>query len=65
LRCQGSKSVQHHAATVALHFMHYSFCRPHMSLEGKTPAQAAGVTSRRWTVEDVVRLLEAAENSKS
>jgi hypothetical protein len=36
-----------------------------VSLKGKTPAQAVGVTSRRWTVEDVVRLLEAAENSKT
>jgi IS1 family transposase len=60
-----SKSVEHHAAAVALHFMHYNFCRPHLSLKGRTPAQAAGVTSRRWTVEDVVRLLEEAQNSKS
>jgi len=60
-----SKSVEHHAAAVALHFTHYNFCRPHMRLKGKTPAQAAGVTSRRWTVEDLVRLLEDAENSKA
>jgi IS1 family transposase len=60
-----SKSVEHHAAAVALHFMHYNFCRPHLTLKGKTPAQAAGVTSRRWTVEDLVRLLEESENSKS
>lgn len=60
-----SKSVQHHAAAVALHFMHYNFCRPHLSLKGKTPAQAAGVTTRRWAVEDLIRLLEEAENPKS
>jgi hypothetical protein len=33
-------------------------------LKGKTPAQAAGVTSRRWTAADMVRLLEEAENPK-
>jgi IS1 family transposase len=60
-----SKKVENLAAAVAIHFMHYNFCRVHMSLKGKTPAQAAGVTSRRWTVEDMIRLLEQAENSKT
>jgi hypothetical protein len=36
-----------------------------MSLQGRTPAQAAGVTSRCWTVEDLIRLLEEAQNPKS
>jgi IS1 family transposase len=60
-----SKKVENLAAAVALHFMHYNFCRPHMSLKGRTPAQAAGVTSRRWISEDIVRLLEEAEKPKS
>lgn len=60
-----SKKVENLAAAVAVHFMHYNFCRPHMTLKGRTPAQAAGVTSRRWTAEDMIRLLEEAENSKS
>ena len=60
-----SKKVENLAAAVAIHFMHYNFCRPHMSLKGRTPAQAAGVTSRRWLVEDMVRLLVEAEKSKS
>lgn len=59
-----SKKVENLAAAVAIHFMHYNFCRPHMSLKGKTPAQAAGVTSRRWTIEDVIRLLDEGRNSK-
>ena len=53
-----SKKVENHAAAVALHFFVYNFARPHMSLKGKTPAQAAGVESRRWTSEDVAALLE-------
>ena len=59
-----SRKLENHAAAVALHFFHYNFCRPHLTLKGKTPAQAAGVTSRRWTTADMVRLLEEAENSK-
>lgn len=56
-----SKKVENHAAACAVHFFYYNFCRPHMSLKGKTPCQAAGVTEVRWTVEDVVRLLTDAE----
>jgi len=53
---------------VALHFMHYNFCRPHRSLRTErdnrvTPAMAAGIASRPWTVEDLVRLLEEAERA--
>jgi IS1 family transposase len=60
-----SKKLENHVAAVALHFFHYNFCRPHMTIKGRTPAQAAGVTSRRWAIEDMVRLLAEAENSKS
>lgn len=52
-----SKKVENLIAAVAIHYMHYNFCRQHMSLYGRTPAQAAGVTTRRWTVQDVVSLL--------
>ena len=53
-----SKKVENLIASVALHYMWYNFCRPHMSLGGKTPAMAAGVETRRWTVQDVISLLE-------
>ena len=52
-----SKKLENHVAAVALHFFHYNFCRPHMSLKGRTPAQAAGVETRRWTVAELVGLL--------
>ncbi|MEA2559525.1 MAG: hypothetical protein QOH06_1029 [Acidobacteriota bacterium] len=52
-----SKKVENHTAHVAIHFFHYNFCRQHMSLKGRTPAQAAGVDARRWSTEDMVRLL--------
>ena len=54
-----SKKIENHAHSVALHFMHYNFCRQHKSLKGVSPAMAAGVTDRLWDIEDVVRLVDA------
>ena len=57
-----SKKVENHTAHVAVHFFHYNFCRQHLSLKGKTPAMAAGVEARRWSVEDMIRLLPDAKD---
>ena len=46
--------------TVALHFMHYNFCRIHRSLR-VTPAMEAGITDHLSAIEDIVRLLERRE----
>ncbi len=54
-----SKKIENHAYSVALHFMHYNFCRIHSSLR-VTPAMEAGVTKRLWDVEDIVRLIDEA-----
>ena len=51
-----SKKVENHAAAVALHFMHYNFCRIHQSLR-VTPAMAAGIAQHPWEVEELVGLL--------
>lgn len=51
-----SKKVENLACAVALHFMHYNFCRIHQSLR-VTPAMSAGVTKKLWGVEDIVALL--------
>jgi|SRR5579859_4767683 len=59
-----SKKVQNHAYAVSLHFVHYNFCRPHQTLTKqakgihRTPAMAAGLTNRVWTVLDLVSLLD-------
>jgi hypothetical protein len=37
---------------VALHVFHYNFCRIHGSLN-RTPAMAAGVTDRLWSLDDL------------
>ena len=53
-----SKKVENLAAAVSLHFMHYNFCRVHKSLNGLTPAMAAGVTDHVWTAEELIGLLD-------
>lgn len=60
-----SKKVENHAHAVALHFMHYNFCRPHTTLTKAdpnryptTPAMAAGVADHVWTVEELCALLD-------
>lgn len=55
-----SKKVENHTHSVALHFMHYNFCRQHKSLNKLTPAMAAGVADRLWDVEDIVALVDEA-----
>ena len=58
-----SKKAEFHLYAVALHFMHYNFCRPHMTLTKRnrgihtTPAMAAGLADRVWTVFDLLELL--------
>jgi IS1 family transposase len=56
-----SKKVENLTAAVSLHFFHYNFCRPHKSLDGQTPAMAAGVSNHRWTLDEMLALLDAAE----
>jgi IS1 family transposase len=59
-----SKKIENHAHAVALHFVHYNFCRPHQTLTKaakgihQTPAMVAGLTNRVWTVADIVALLD-------
>jgi IS1 family transposase len=50
-----SKKIENHIAAISLHYMHYNFVRIHQSLR-VTPAMAAGVTARLWSVKDIVAL---------
>jgi hypothetical protein len=45
---------------VALYAVWYNFVRIHKTLR-VTPAMAAGLTDRLWSMEDVVALLDARE----
>lgn len=51
-----SKKIDNLAHAVALHFMHYNFCRVHQTLR-VTPAMEAGVTDRLWDIEDILNLI--------
>jgi IS1 family transposase len=51
-----SKKIDNLAAAVALHFMHYNFCRVHQTLR-VTPAMEAGIADHVWSVGDIVSLL--------
>jgi hypothetical protein len=42
---------------VSLYAVHYNFCRVHETLR-VTPAMEAGLTTRVWDVQDIVRLLD-------
>ncbi len=58
-----SKKVENHGHAIALHFMHYNFCRIHKSLK-VAPAMAAGVSQTLWSLEDVVKMADAYWDEK-
>jgi hypothetical protein len=52
-----SKKIDNLGHAVALHFMHYNFCRVHQTLR-VTPAMEAGIADHIWSIEEVVSLLD-------
>jgi hypothetical protein len=52
-----SKKMENLAHAVAIHFMHYDFCRIHQS-QRVTPAMEAKLTTRLWEIEDLVALID-------
>lgn len=59
-----SKKVENHMHALAIHYVHYNFARVQRSLGG-TPAMAAGLAHRAWSVEDIIGLLDATENKQA
>jgi IS1 family transposase len=51
-----SKKIENHCYSLALHYMHYNFCRIHKSLR-VTPAMEAGVSKHVWSTEEIADLL--------
>ncbi|MDI6448049.1 IS1 family transposase [Anaerobaca lacustris] len=52
-----SKKVENLSYAVALHFVHYNFCRIHQSLR-MTPAMKAKVTDHLWDLDELVDLID-------
>lgn len=50
-----SKDLESHKRSLALHFMHYNFCRIHQTLR-VTPAMEAGITDHVWSAEEIAAL---------
>jgi hypothetical protein len=48
-----SKKLENLQAALALHFAHYNLVRVHKTLR-ITPAMAANVTDRLWSLEELV-----------
>ena len=56
-----SKKIENHGHAVAIHYMHYNFCRIHQTLR-VTPAMEAGISDHIWNIEEIVSLLEEARS---
>ena len=52
-----SKKVDNRCHALVLYFVHYNFVRMHKSLR-MLPAMAAGVETRLWEMEDIVKLTD-------
>ena len=53
-----SKKLENHVHALALYFVHYNFCRIHKTLR-MSPAMAAGVSDRLWSLDDVIARIDA------
>jgi hypothetical protein len=59
-----SKKLENHCHALALYFMFYNFCRIHKTLK-ISPAMAAGVTDKLWSMEDIVALIDARDERRA
>ena len=55
-----SKKVESHCHALALYFVFYNFVRRHQTLR-VSPAMAAGVSDRLWSMDDIVALIDVAD----
>jgi hypothetical protein len=55
---QNLKKLENHEAAIALHYMHYNYCRIHTTLR-VTPAIETGLAHHVWSIEEFVGVLEA------
>jgi IS1 family transposase len=53
-----SKRIENHCHALALYFVFYNFARRHQTLR-MSPAMAAGIADRLWSMDDIVALVDA------
>jgi hypothetical protein len=58
-----SKKLENLGAALALHFAYYNFRRGHQTLKGATPAMAAGIADRPWTLAEILNTQERLEEA--
>ena len=64
-----SRTFKNHLHALAVYAVHYNFVRPHETLTSRafgrptTPAMAAGLARHRWTMQDLVGLVEEREEN--
>jgi IS1 family transposase len=58
-----SKKIDNHCHALALYFVWYNFVRVHKTLR-VSPAMAAGLTDRLWSMTDIVRLADEYEQAR-
>jgi len=57
-----SKKMENHFFALAIHYMHYNFCRVHKTLR-VTPAMEAGIADHICSIEEMLSILDSKRNS--
>jgi IS1 family transposase len=57
-----SKKIEFHIASIAIHYMHYNFCRIHQTLR-VTPAMEAKISNHVWSIEEIAALIPETQPS--
>jgi IS1 family transposase len=58
-----SKKIENHIASIAIHYMHYNFCRVHQTLR-VTPAMEVGIADHVWTLSEMVGMLDSKDQGR-
>jgi hypothetical protein len=58
-----SKKIENHCHMLAIHFMHYNFCRSHSTVR-VTPAMEAGLTDHVLSLNEIVELITKNRESQ-
>jgi hypothetical protein len=54
-----SKKFENHVWMVALYTVWYNFVKQHRTLKGLTPAMAAGLSDKLWSVADIAEMVDS------